>query len=125
MKTVKITDEAIADMKIASLPTRPTAPSSFGGRGYTATEMKAAFDRLPLYITEVINSLLDDISSEVPGDGIAGAIETGLPDGQSLAELFSDIVSGKLATYLSVGGKSLSVQINELKGEINVLKLKL
>ena len=125
MKTVKITDEAIADMKIASLPTRPTAPSSFGGRGYTATEMKAAFDRLPLYITEVINSLLDDICSEVPEDGIAGAIETGLPDGQSLAELFSDIVSGKFATYLSVGGKSLSVQINELRSEINALKLKL
>ena len=48
---------------MSSLPTRPTAPSAFGGSGYTATEMKAAFDRLPLKIIERFNLLLSEIEN--------------------------------------------------------------
>ena len=48
MYTSKILDSEISGLKVASLPTRPTAPQSFGGKGFTAAEMKAAFDKLPL-----------------------------------------------------------------------------
>ena len=44
MKATKITDNEISDKLISSLPSRPTAPASFGGRGFSANEMKAAFD---------------------------------------------------------------------------------
>ncbi|MBQ7314885.1 MAG: hypothetical protein IJW83_02640 [Clostridia bacterium] len=60
--TTKILPSEIADIKIASLPTRPTAPTSFGGKGYTASDMKAAFDRLPLFIIERLNALIDDVT---------------------------------------------------------------
>ena len=63
MTTNKITDTEIESLKVGSLPTRPTAPTAFGGRGYTATEMKAAFDKLPLKIIEEFNALLDDIAT--------------------------------------------------------------
>lgn len=60
--TTKILPSEIADIKISSLPTRPTAPTSFGGKGYTASDMKAAFDRLPLFIIERLNALIDDVT---------------------------------------------------------------
>ena len=47
MNSKKITDSDISALKISSLPTRPTAPAEFGGKGYTATELKAAFADLP------------------------------------------------------------------------------
>ena len=63
MTCKKITDSEISERLVASLPTRPNAPSSFGGRGYSAAEMKSAFDRLGLLIAERFNALLDDIQS--------------------------------------------------------------
>lgn len=63
MTTQKITDAEIASLRIAALPTRPTAPSAFGGRGYTAEEMKAAFDRLPLFIIQRLNALIDEMDA--------------------------------------------------------------
>ena len=64
MNTKKITDGEIADLRVASLPTRPTAPFEFGGKGYTALQMKRAFDKLPVFIVERLNLLIDDISSD-------------------------------------------------------------
>lgn len=83
MKTNKITDSEIESLKIASLPTRPTAPTAFGGKGYTATEMKAAFDRLPLRICEAFNSLIDDVES--------GALCEALAATEPLASLIADV----------------------------------
>ena len=97
MNTKKITDSEIADIKIASLPSRPTAPTSFGGKGYTANEMKAAFDRLPLYIIQRFNSLLDDISAD-DDQSLAAEIPTGIKESHSLKALFEDLLSGELAT---------------------------
>ena len=51
----------MAPLRIASLPTRPTASSSFGGKGYTSQEMKEAFDLLPNLIAARLNSLIEDI----------------------------------------------------------------
>jgi len=60
MNTNRITAEELEPLKVASLPTRPTAPEYYGGLGYTAKDMKEAFDKLPLFIAEVLNSLIDD-----------------------------------------------------------------
>ena len=63
MQSRKITEGDIAHLKISALPTRPTAPTEFGGKGYTPKELKAAFDALPLFIIEMYNALIDDVKS--------------------------------------------------------------
>ncbi len=107
MKTEKITENEISELKVSSLPTRPTSPVTYGGRGFTASDMKAAFDRLPLFIIERLNSLIEDIKA-LPEESVAADIRTGIREEHSLSELFSDIVSGIFCEYLSVGDESLS-----------------
>lgn len=63
MNTNNITDSEIEELKVSNLPTRPTAPEYYGGANYTAKEMKMAFDRLPLFIIERLNSLIDDVAA--------------------------------------------------------------
>lgn len=113
MITEKITDTQIADLRVSSLPTRPNAPSAFGGRGYSAEEMKAAFDRLPVLIAERLNSLIDDIGAE-PSTSISASILTGISEAHTLARLFSDITDGSLATYLKVGDYTLEELLRTL-----------
>ena len=121
MNAKKIKEGEIADLKIASLPTRPCAPSSFGGRGYTSVEMKAAFDRLPLFIVERYNSLLEDISSD--GErSIAGEIRTGISEGHTLRELCSDLKDGSAASYITVLGESLAEWAAEITAEVEALR---
>ena len=121
MLTTKITDEEIRELRVASLPTRPTAPSSFGGRGYTAGEMKEAFDRLPLYIMDRLNSLLDDINS-TGETSLAGAVKTDIYEGHTLSRLFSDLVNGEAAGYVKVLGMSLAECIAELRDNIKEIR---
>lgn len=124
MTATKITAEEIRNLKIASLPTHPTSPRAYGGKGYTASEMKAAFDMLPLFIIERLNALLDDIDRD--GDGsVSEHIKTGITDGHTLANLFKDVSGGSFATYLTVGDESLAIlaarmdaRLVELEGEL-------
>lgn len=115
MKATKITDGEISDMKVSALPTRPTIPSAFGGRGYTATELKAAFDRLPLYIIEKYNELIDDIS----GTGILDAVKSGINDTHTLGDFFADVKSGNLLTYAAAPNGTLAEYLLELRADIN------
>lgn len=94
MNTTKITASEIDSLKVASLPTRPTAPTAFGGKGYTATEMKAAFDKLPLRIIEEFNSLIDEIEN--------GALAQTLCQTEPLKTLISDIALVKAMLGLGV-----------------------
>ena len=113
MNATRITDEEITALSVASLPTRPTSPAAFGGGGYTAKEMKAAFDRLPLLLAKRYNSLLED--AEALGEGsLAASIPTGIAEGHTLSDLFADVENGNLATHLTVGDESLSSVINRL-----------
>lgn len=107
MKTEKITENEISELKISSLPTRPTSPTSYGGRGFTSNDMKAAFDRLPLFIIERLNSLIEDIAAS-PEESVCQSIKTGIDDTHTLAMLFADILSGVFCEYLSVGEESFS-----------------
>ena len=112
MNTKRIIADDIEDIKVSSLPSRPTAPAAFGGKGYTASQMKAAFDRLPLFIIERFNSLIDDICAEGEGS-LAADIPTGIADGHTLSTLFSDLLNGETAKYLSLGKTSLSQYADE------------
>ena len=113
MNTKKILTDEISNITVASLPSRPTAPTSFGGKGYTATEMKAAFDRLPLFIIERFNRLLDDISSD-DENSLSAEIPTGITGGHTLKQFFADIESGELANYFSLDDVSLKECIGNI-----------
>lgn len=121
MLTTKITDEEIKDLKVSSLPTRPTAPSSFGGRGYTAKEMKEAFDRLPLLIIERFNRLVDDIT-RLGDTSLSSSVPTGIYEGHTLGRLFSDITDGEAAGYIRVYDMSLAECIAEMKSNIEEIR---
>lgn len=121
MKTLKITEGEIGPLKVASLPSRPTAPTSFGGKGYTATQMKEAFDRLPLLIIGRLNSLIGDLQD--PDDGVSGVIPTGIREGHTLSDLFRDIESGDLCNYLSVRDGTLTEFLGALREELDRVKL--
>lgn len=117
MNTEKITREEIASLLISALPSRPNASAAFGGRGYTAQEMKEAFDRLPLFLIERFNSLIDDLTDTEDGS-LAASLPTGIGEGHTLADLFSDIQSGALTDYLSAGEETLAVRLSRLEEEI-------
>ena len=117
MKAKQIQQSDISDILISSLPSRPTAPTSLGGKGYGASQMKEAFDKLPLYIVERYNELIADVS-ELGEDSLAAAIPTGIRDGHTLNDLFLDLASGGIAGYLTFLGKSLSEHISTLYAAI-------
>lgn len=124
MKAKKIFDSDISDILISSLPSRPTAPRALGGRGYGAGEMKEAFDRLPLYIIEQYNKLVDDVG-RFGEDSLARAVPTGIKDGHSLHDLFEDVRTGELATYFGILGKSLLSHLISIYAELDRLKSKI
>lgn len=123
MKAKRILAEEVASMTVSSLPARPTAPREVGGRGYSAAEIRAAFDRLPLYIIERFNRLIEDI--EAVGDGsLAASVRTGITERHTLTDLFDDIVNGKLAGYLKVGDSSLEYTLAQIQMKLNELERK-
>ena len=120
MKTTKITESEISSSKISLLPNRPTAPKTAGGGGYSPTAIKARFDALPLLAIERINSLLDDISAAVD-NSISTEIQTGIKEGHTLRNLFSDLQNGTASAYIYVSDKPLAQEIEEIKAAIRAL----
>lgn len=121
MKAKIMTEGEITPLCISSLPTRPTAPLAFGGKGYTAKEMKAAFDKLPLLIAERLNALIDDVLSGALAESLTVSTEESL----TLARLFDDVKDGSLASYLAVGDTSLTGTLTLLSDRIAALEEKL
>lgn len=121
MYASKITDTEISNNRIASLPTRPNASVAFGGKGYSATEMKMAFDKLPLIIIDRFNTLLDDIR-RTDEDALIASIPTGIAPEHSLQKMMLEIPSGEFAGYLKVGEESLATAIANIYAEIEALK---
>lgn len=117
MKTSKITKAELDKNSIVSLPTRPTAPVAFGGKGYTSTEMKAAFDKLPTLIAERLNLLLDDIE-----DGeILAAIPTENSDAPTLAKLVASLSDGTFPSLVKIGGVSLDALLTKMSDDISLI----
>ena len=121
MISQKIKDEDVRQLKVSSLPTRPTTASSLGGKGYTSRDMKEAFDRLPLHIIEHYNTLIDDICAE-PDSSVSAQIKTGIKDSHTLSALFADIVSGAFAGYMTVFGESLADYLGRIREELDAIK---
>ena len=121
MNSKKITESDISALKVSSLPTRPTAPAEFGGKGYTAAELKAAFDKLPLYIIENYNSLIEDICAP-HGSSVSGRMLTGITNSHTLENLFTDILSGHFSDYLRVFDKTLTEFLSTLRADVDALK---
>ena len=120
MKAIKITEGEIAHLKVASLPSRPNAPTAVGGRGYTATQMKEAFDKLPLLLVDRFNALLEDIAGAE--GGLTDSIPSGIKSGHTLADLLRDLTSGELCNYLSVSGESLTTHLAKLRLELDIIE---
>lgn len=118
MKAKAITETEIAEYKIASLPTRPTAPTEYGGRGYTSVQMKEAFDALPLYVISRFNELMDDITADST-DGIIHEIKLGFGDGMTLYELVDRMLNGNLLALVSMGDGSLDEYLAKLRTDVD------
>lgn len=124
MKAKKILNDDIADILISSLPTKPTTPSFYGGKGLSAKEMKEAFDKLPLYIIERFNELLDDINAD-GDDSLCASIKTGITDSHTLKNLFDDITSGVLSSYMGAPSGTLSEYLLSLREDVDAIKERL
>ena len=121
MRSKKILNSEIESRRVASLPTRPTAPSAFGGAGMTSTQLKEAFDSLSLLIIERFNLLIGDVT-QTGEDSLSGAIPTGISAEHTLADLFADIQNGTFASYFSVGDRSLESTLLSFEERIKKLE---
>ena len=120
MNTKPILESEYAALRVSALPSRPTASSAFGGKGYTASQLKEAFDRLPLLLVERFNSLIEDIGGTGAGS-LADSVPTGIESEHTLARFFEDVESGTLATYLQVGDQTLFSILTEIRNELSGL----
>ena len=118
MKAQKISTEQIEGLRVASLPNRPTAPEEYGGVGYSAKEMKEAFDRLPLFLLEKFNELVDDISAEGE-DSIAHQIKIGLGNQISLRDFIDWFSSGVILSFIPVAEETLAHFLANLRRDLD------
>ena len=118
MRIQKIKDEELEPLKIASLPNRPTAPEEYGGVGYSAKDMKGAFDRLPLFLAGKFNELLEDIEAEGE-DSIAYAIKIGLGESISLRDFIDWFSTGQILAFIPTGEESLAAFLTALRRDVD------
>lgn len=124
MKSKIIKDSEVSSLKVSSLPTRPTASAAFGGKGYTASEMKAAFDKFPEYLLTKLNLLIEDLLKE--GDeSYVGNYKTGIVENQTLKALIEGIVTGEFAELLTVDGRRLCDVLNTIESDLRIIKERL
>ena len=121
MKATKITNADITPLRVSSLPSRPTAPKAYGGLGYTAAQMKSAFDAFPMFLANKFNALMTDITA-TGENSMAAAMKTGISSGHTLYDMFLDIKSGDFASYLDTGGRSLMAALAELEERLAALE---
>ena len=103
MKTNKILNTETEPYLISSLPARPNLPYA-SGINYSSSDMREAFDKLPLLIVERLNSLI----SEIEDSSVCESIETGIMDSHTLADMFNDIKIGNFVWYLTMDGEPVS-----------------
>lgn len=120
MTATKILNDEIKDLKISSLPSRPNAETKYGGYGYSAANMKDAFDALALFIIKRYNALIDDIHTTE--GGICESIKTGISEEHTLSDFFDDVTSGALSSYLTLFEKTLAEHVRELYDRIEALE---
>lgn len=120
MFTKIIEESEIEPLSIASLPTRPTAPTSLGGKGFSASEMRACFDALPRLIADRLNQLIEELEDGLV-EALAKEIDMELPyTGYSFGTFVEDFGRGALVNYLHLGegGPTLGEVIPSLMEKI-------
>ena len=118
MKSHTITNEEIEALKVASLPNRPTAPEEYGGHGFTAKEMKEAFDRLPLYLVDRLNDLIDAIETE-RSDSVLRSIKLGVGNGMTLYDFLLLFETGQILSIIPMGDENLSFYLVRLRRDVD------
>ena len=121
MFTKQIQESEIEPLAIASLPTRPTTSTALGGRGFTASEMRSAFDALPRLIIARLNQLIEELAEGLIEE-LARDIPIEFPDmGYSFGAFLDDFIDGKLVNYLRLGanGPSLGEVVPPLVEKVN------
>jgi hypothetical protein len=102
MFTKIIQESEIEPIATASLPTRPTATTTFGGKGYTANEMQACFDALPRLAIERLNQLIMELQDGLV-EGFARDIDMERGDGYAFSDFIEDFGRGTLVNVLNLG----------------------
>lgn len=120
MSVQKIKDSEIDERLIANLPTRPNAPTALGGKGYSAADLKAAFDSLPTLIAARYNELIDDLTNEDGSEAIRGAY-TGV-EGETVGMLLDGMKDGTILDKILIDEEILSAYLRTLKAEIAELR---
>lgn len=118
MKAQIITEEEIAERSISALPTRPNAPTEYGGRGFTAADMKAAFDALPLLVLERLNLLIEDVTSD-DSDGLINKLSLGRGDGMTAGELVDLIFDGGILGVIPFAEDTLAGFLSKLRNDVD------
>ena len=113
MKAKEILTTEIDSIKISSLPSRPTAPTAFGGLGLTSKEMREAFDKLPLLIIDRFNYLLSDIIS---GD-LASSLTVNSYNGTTLTQ-FVESVQSTLDSNFAVAIADIQERLDRLEEKV-------
>ena len=120
MSMQTITERELVENGVSSLPLTPTASPALGGRDYTPSEVKAAFDRLPRLIAARLNALLGAVTdgtllADIPvafGDGTLSLsellallgdhlINPPAPDSAPASESGNTVTSGGVYTALA------------------------
>lgn len=120
MSMQTITERELVENGVSSLPLTPTASPALGGRDYTPSEVKAAFDRLPRLIAARLNTLLSAVAdgtvlADIPvafGDGTLSLSELlallgdhlvnpPAPDSAPASESGNTVTSGGVYTALA------------------------
>lgn len=99
IKNLEIKPSEAKAVEVASLPTRPTSSATYGGRGLTAQQMKAAYDAYPALIKERFNALIADLLSGSALEDIPFTIPTHDPFGTG--------IESTVKAYLEYIGKIL------------------
>ena len=121
MSVQKISETEIDERLISNLPTRPNAPTSMGGKGYSAAELKSAFDSLPKLIAERYNELIDDLTNPEGSEIIKSFKPEGL-SGESLEDFFESVKESTILDRLIIDGDVLSYYLRALKSEVESLR---
>jgi len=118
MKSKKILYSELSPLLISSLPARPNQSASYGGAAYSSSELRAAFDKLPLLLAERYNDLLSDIESGELCENLA----TGLSEGSTLKSFFEDLSSGVWAGYSKIDGTPIYTLLRNIEDRLAKLE---
>lgn len=109
---VVVSPIAVQNGKITNLTDKPNAESVFGGDGLSASELKAAFDVIGVYLAAKLSNLISALKSEEAGNsiGISG-FDGNLTTVKSMFEKLSSIDGASLiGTGKTVDGESYDLQ---------------